>query len=299
MRENGAWCSVFFSSVCSVSKKVNISVIIPTWNRLHVLKRAIDSVLAQTFTPVEVIVIDDGSSDGTAEWIKQNYPSIILVVQKQSGVSAARNAGIRRAKGEWIALLDSDDEWLPQKLARQMDLLSFKTDALVCHTDEIWVRNGKRVNAMNKHQKPEGYIYQHCLPLCCVSPSSILIHKSVFDDAGVFDESYPACEDYELWLRIFCRYEAALVREPLLIKYGGHDDQLSRIHWGMDRFRVRAIDGVLENQALNDDDRRQSIKVLKKKCEILCQGAEKRQKYEDADAYRTLSEKYNMEEPSC
>ncbi len=244
-------------------------------------------------------MVDDGSSDGTAEWVKKNHPCVVLIEQAHSGVSAARNTGINLAKGDWVALLDSDDEWLHKKLEKQSLLLLAEPGRSVCHTDEIWIRNGKRVNAMNKHQKPEGHIYQQCLPLCCVSPSSIMIHKSVFERVGMFDESYPACEDYELWLRVFSRYEALLVHEPLLKKYGGHSDQLSRAHWGMDRFRVRAIDGVLQNGNLNKADRQQSIKVLKEKCEILSKGAEKRRKFDEAKTYRNLSAKYSLEKSHC
>ncbi len=98
----------------------------------------------------------------------------------------------------------------------------------VCHTDEIWIRNGRRVNARKKHGKKGGWIFQHCLPLCAMSPSSIMIHRDVFTALGGFDERLPACEDYDLWLRITARYPVLFTRQPLIEKYGGHDDQLSR-----------------------------------------------------------------------
>jgi len=271
---------------------MKISVIIPAWNRISVLPRAIDSVLAQTYPPHELLVVDDGSEDGTAEMVRDCYSSVQLITQSQQGVSAARNKGINQSSGDWIALLDSDDEWLSEKLACQVEALESSAESLFCHTDEIWIRNGKRVNQMKKHRKPEGRIYQQCLPLCCVSPSSALLHKSIFDQVGLFDETFPACEDYELWLRVFSRYDALLVDRPLLNKYGGHSDQLSRAHWGMDRFRVRAINSVLQNIKLEQEDREMSISILQQKCNILALGAEKRQKNDEAAFYRAISEKY-------
>lgn len=265
------------------------SVIIPTWNRRALLARAIDSVLAQTAVPDEIIVVDDGSTDGTERFVRARYPFVRFLRQSNAGVSAARNAGLDQAGGEWIALLDSDDEWLPDKLRSQHKLLALRADLKVCHTEEIWVRNGVRVNPMRKHAKPEGNIFLHCLPLCCVSPSSVVLHRSVIDRVGVFDERLPACEDYDMWLRVFSRFEAGLVSEPMLNKFGGHDDQLSRRHWGMDRFRVQALDKLLRAGELDDAYRPQVIAALKQKCAILIGGAEKRRHLEEADRYRTLA----------
>ena len=197
---------------------MNISVIIPTFERRHLIGRALDSVLKQTQPAREVIVIDDGSSDGTAGWIKKAYPSIILIDQKNRGVSAARNTGIRNAKSKWVALLDSDDEWLPEKLETQVKLLQKNKDKLFCHTNEIWIRNGVRVNPMKKHQKFGGMIFNECLDICRISPSSSLFCRALLDDVGWFDETLPICEDYDLWLRVTAKYPILFVDEPLIIK---------------------------------------------------------------------------------
>ncbi len=178
-----------------------ISVIIPTYNRAHTLSRALDSVLAQTHPADEVIVIDDGSTDSTVELLQNSYPNVTLIQQQNRGVSAARNSGIRASHSEWVALLDSDDEWLPDKLNKQLALVSQQPEYKIIHSDEIWIRYGVRVNQMKKHIKKGGWIFQDCLPLCAISPSAVMIHRSVFDDVGLFDESLPACEDYDLWLR--------------------------------------------------------------------------------------------------
>lgn len=219
----------------------------------------------------EIIVVDDGSTDETAQLIAKLFPEVIYHYQSNQGVSAARNQGLRLATGEWLALLDSDDEWLPTKLARQFELLN-KTGLLVCHTDEIWIRNDVRVNQMKKHLKQGGWIFQHCLPLCVISPSTTLLHRSVLSDVGDFDESLTVCEDYDLWLRIAAKYEIAFDDTPLVNKYGGHADQLSRQYWGMDRFRVIALDKILATE-LSHMDHAAAKNTLISKLQLLLSGA--------------------------
>jgi len=149
-------------------------------------------------------VVDDGSTDATLDYVSKEFPQVTCVSQSNLGVSAARNAGLDIAKGEWIALLDSDDEWLPNKLMAQFELIA-SSDLKICHTEETWIRNGVRVNQMNKHKKQGGWVFANCLALCVMSPSSMLVHRTIFDQVGRFDESLPACEDYDLWLRISAR----------------------------------------------------------------------------------------------
>ena len=132
---------------------MKVSVIIPTFNRFNLISRAIDSVLSQTIKPFEIIVVDDGSSDNTSTFIKNNYKSVKLIKQKNLGVSKARNVGIKNSSGDWIALLDSDDEWKKNKLEVQIKSLSEYDYYSVCHTNEIWIRNGIRVNQKKKTSK--------------------------------------------------------------------------------------------------------------------------------------------------
>lgn len=263
-----------------------ISVVIPTYNRESVLPRALDSVLAQTHPATEIVVVDDGSTDGTATCVEEEYPEVRVLTQENRGVSAARNRGIESSSGEWIALLDSDDEWAAEKLERQVTQLTAHPDVLVCHTDEIWIRHHRRVNPKRRHAKYGGWIFPYCLPLCAMSPSSVLIHRSVLDDVGLFDEEMPACEDYDLWLRICCRYPVLYVDEPLVIKYGGHPDQLSRRVWGLDRFRIRALEKILEAGVLGPEDRQAVLEILLEKIDIFVGGAEKRDKWDVAESYR-------------
>ncbi len=253
-----------------------VSVVAPTFNRREVLPRALDSVVAQTSGDWELIVVDDGSTDGTAEMVEQDYPDIHLVVQENRGVSAARNAGIAQARGEWIAFLDSDDAWLPEKLERQMKALEAQSGHRLCHTEEIWIRNGQRVNPATKYAKSGGHIYQKCLPLCVISPSSVVMRRDLLEETGGFDESLEVCEDYDLWLRVTAREPVLFVEEPLLHKYGGHPDQLSTKHWGMDRFRVRALQRVLDESLVTGEDERRTRETLIGKLKVLIEGSRKR-----------------------
>jgi len=259
-----------------------ISVIISTYNRQGLVGRAIRSVLAQTCRDFELIVVDDASDDGTPDRVRDEFGDRLrLQVQPENkGVSAARNAGIGAARGEWLAFLDSDDEWLPKKLERQMAALR-DSGLKVCHTDEIWIRRGVRVNPHKHHQKYGGDIFLKSLPRCIMSPSAVVIHRDVFGDVGLFDESLPACEDYELFLRIACRYEVVYLEEKLIVKYGGHDDQLSHAHYAMDRFRVYALDRVLrEGPELEEEQREAARAMLLKKAYIVHNGARKRDNQE-------------------
>jgi glycosyltransferase involved in cell wall biosynthesis len=251
-----------------------VSVIIPTYNREGSLTRAIESVLEQTYRNFELIVIDDGSTDDTSRIIKKYKKKIRYFSQLHSGVSSARNLGLEKSEGAWVAFLDSDDYWLPQKLTRQMECLAEHPDWLIMQTDEKWIRNGVFVNPMKKHRKYGGWIFPQCLPLCIVSPSAVIIHQKVFNDIGVFDESLPVCEDYDLWLRIALKYEIGLLPEKLIVKTGGHADQLSRKYWGMDRYRVLALEKILkENLDLNQTEL--VLKEIVKKLTILSQGRAK------------------------
>ena len=275
----------------------SVSVIIPTFNRADVLGRAIESVLLQSLPAKEIIVVDDGSVDNTQNIVAELQLGAAIpinyIYQHNAGVSAARNSGIRAAGGEWIAFLDSDDAWLPDKLKNQAELIEQHPGYRLCHTQESWIRNGVRVNQMKKHAKSGGHIFQQCLPLCVISPSSVVIQRALFDDVGLFDETLPACEDYDLWLRI-CVHEAVLfVETPQILKYGGHDDQLSRKHWGMDRFRIQALQNILQNPGLDKNQKQLVYKTLLHKARILRLGAEKRNNQQRAEKYRAIESLYS------
>ena len=265
----------------------SVSVVIPTFNRDNFIKQCVVSALQQSKTPDEVIVVDDGSSDKTWDILRalgfsnseDKGNSLRYIFQRNKGVSAARNLGIKASKYNYIAFLDSDDVWLEKKLEKQISSLeSQPTRYRLSHTNEIWVRNGVRVNAGSKHEKSGGDIFVQCLKLCCISPSSSLVDRTVFGEFGLFDEMLPACEDYDFWLR-FCAFEEVhFLNEPLLIKNGGHDQQLSKKYWGMDRFRILALEKLLQDPRLDDFKRQETIKELIFRLQILIDGGRKRKK---------------------
>ena len=256
------------------------------------MKRALDSVFSQTLRPFEVIVVDDGSSDDTSTTINEAFPSVRYYHLENSGVSNARNVGIDHAAGDWLAFLDSDDEWLPHKLSRQVAALSSDEKYKVCHTEEIWIRHGIRVNSAKKYAKKGGWIFTDCLPLCAISPSTVIIHRSVFDEIGQFDTQLPSCEDYDLWLRITAKYPVLLIDEPQIKKYGGHDDQLSQQFWGMDRFRITALKKIIDSGQLSSKNQQAALDMLLKKAAIFFNGAIKHEKIDEAHHYQQLIKRY-------
>jgi glycosyltransferase involved in cell wall biosynthesis len=275
-----------------------VSVIIPTCNRAEKVCRAIRSVLDQTFSDYEIIVIDDASADDTRNRLKEFGRSIKVIIHDETrGVSASRNSGIKQANGNYIAFLDSDDYWLPGKLETQIRFFRENPDALICQTNEIWVRKGRRVNPAKKHMKPSGDIFVPSLNLCLVSPSAVMMKRSLLDEVGLFDEEYPVCEDYDLWLRISCKYPVYLIDKDLLVKEGGASDQLSTSLKGMDRFRISSMIRLLERGVLNKRQERAVFKELDKKCRIYGEGCIKRGKVEEGEYYLSLVKKISNHEP--
>ncbi|WP_310598663.1 glycosyltransferase family A protein [Desulfobulbus sp.] len=274
-----------------------ISAIIPTHNREPFLERSIGSVLAQRLACGELIVVDDGSTDNTAALVERMAARaavpVRLVCQRNSGAAAARNAGIRLARGRLLAFLDSDDWWLPDKLAVQAAAMAARPESLVAHTREIWFRRGQRVNQKKKHDPPDGDIFAASLGMCVVGMSTVMARRELFDRYGLFDESLPCCEDYDLWLRIGCREPFLLVPDRLTGKDGGRPDQLSAIHrQGMDVFRIRALAALLDSGVLRPDQRRAAAAELARKCRIYGQGCDKHGRPEEGERYFNLAARY-------
>ena len=262
---------------------MKVSVVIPTFNRINLLERAVNSVIQQTKDPYEIIVVDDGSDDRSSEMVKQKFGSVILFRQKNRGVSAARNKGIEISKGDWIALLDSDDEWKPNKLEKQINALNKDPGCFFSHTNETWIRNGIRVNQGKRHKKYGGYIFNKCLDICRISPSSVLFKKSILEHVGLFDDALHVCEDYDLWLRITLNHKILFIDEPLIIKYGGHSDQLSKNIDGIEVYRIRSLENLLRNEKIKRDDRLLATEMLLNKLNIYYNGCLKREKKESAE----------------
>jgi len=264
-----------------------VSAIIPTYNRAWALKDAIDSVLLQDYPNIELVIVDDGSTDHTRELLGAYKNEIIVLRQENSGVSAARNFGIKKSKGEFIAFLDSDDLWDKRKISCQVAFFNHHPDALICQTEEIWIRNGKRVNPKVKHKKPSGRIFDPSLNLCLVSPSAVMMRKELFDMKGYFNEDFTVCEDYDLWLRVSATLPVFLIDKPYTIKKGGHEDQLSNFH-SQDKFRIQSLSALIQSGSLTQDQAEKAKTVLKKKCIIYGNGCIKRGKKTEGESCLAL-----------
>ena len=271
---------------------MNISVVIPSYNRKEFLKRSIDSAINQTKKPFEIIVVDDGSTDGTETMIKSDYDFVKFIKQKNKGVSAARNVGIKVSIGEWICFLDSDDEWKKDKLEKQIIAMKSNPGYKFFHSNEIWIKNGIRINQKKKHKKYGGDIFDKCLDMCRISPSSVMINKTVFDKVGNFNEDLVVCEDYELWLRICDKYRVFFIDEPLIIKYGGHQGQLSYSIESIENHRIKALEHLILGN-LNRKNKRHAIQMLLSKLNIYLKGLVKRGKSDEIAAYEEKIKVWN------
>ena len=272
---------------------VFFSVIIPVFNRERTIQKAIDSVIEQSFTNFELIIINDGSTDSTKDILEKLPNNIKIIHQENHGVSHARNRGIESAQGEFIAFLDSDDYWHKEKLKKQYDYLQQNPNSKILHCDEVWIRNGKRVNPRKIHQKAGGDQFIRSMQLCCISPSAVVIKKEVLNEFNGFLENYPVCEDYDLWLKITYKYQVDYIDEMLITKTGGHDDQLSSKYKAMDWWRLQSLVTYLK-QPLDEDKKNALLSNIHNRIEVLRKGYEKHQKDLELEKLNQLLSEYKL-----
>ncbi|MDR0305667.1 MAG: glycosyltransferase family 2 protein [Chitinispirillales bacterium] len=270
----------------------SVSVVIPTFNRCRLLRRAVESVLNQTERDFELIVVDDGSTDGTAGYLDKLTQARILRFDKNYGVSKARNAGVAVSKGEWVAFLDSDDMWHPDKLRLQLKWCAQNPQYNIAQTNEIWIRNGVRVNPPDNCRKTCGDIFNQSVQRCMITPSSVIMKRALFDLSGGFDEQMRACEDYDMWLRITCRFQVGLEPQNLLTRYGGHDDQLSSSTSCLDKYRIEALAKIIFSGELNKEQAEVAKRSLLKRVDIMANGSMKRGNTKEYEYYAALRREY-------
>ena len=277
-----------------------ISVVIPTYNREKLLKRALQSVTRQRLACDEIIVVDDGSTDNTEKLVKAFADSSSIAVsylyQQNKGPAAARNLGIRAAQYDILAFLDSDDHWHKNKLKMQYAALIGNPDIMISHTREKWLRRGKHLNQKMKHQPGNGNIFEDCLQLCAVGMSTVMLRKDLFKNVGFFNENLRCCEDYDLWIRTSCRHSFLLVDDALTVKEGGRDDQVSfQYRVGMDKLRIDAMQELLKSKILTSAQDRICLLELIKKCTVYGKGCLKHGKIEEGKNYLAIAQTAEQE----
>jgi glycosyltransferase involved in cell wall biosynthesis len=228
---------------------IEVSAIIPTYNRRELVVRAIDSVLAQTRHVDEIVVVDDGSTDGTAAMLRERYGDRIrYVYQANAGVSAARNHGMSIARGRYLALLDSDDEWLPEKTARQVEWMQAHPDfgVVLCDVERVDGEH-RSIDIFRRREviREDGWILRWIIHNPSLVPASALLRSDVFADVGGFDEALRTAEDIDFHLRVAHRWQVGVVELPLVRAMRGHDG-LSAESNTYDDY-VRVMERAIEN----------------------------------------------------
>jgi glycosyltransferase involved in cell wall biosynthesis len=229
-----------------------VSVIIPTYNYGRFVAEAVESALAQTYRTIEVIVVDDGSTDGTQAVLSRFAGRIRYLFQENRGLSAARNRGIGAARGEFLGFLDADDLWDPTKIAKQVTLIerSPQVGAVYCEHIQLHVPSGE---TKLRRCLPElrGDIHRALLELKGIgTPSCVLIRRACFDKVGLFDEELRSVEDWEMWVRVSRHFEFDYVPEPL-VTYRVHGQNLCSKIGTMQRYRVQAIQRAFRPDRVN------------------------------------------------
>lgn len=283
-----------------MNKNPFFSIIVPAYNREKFLKIAVRSVLEQSFEDYELIVVDDGSTDRTPDMFERRDTCYVrrdtkinYTYQDNKGPAAARNRGLKEAKGEFICFLDSDDRFRHDKLKTTHEYIEKYPQYQIFHSEEIWYRKGELLPQKIHHKKPSGFVFENAVKLCSVSISTAAIKKTIFGDVGLFDETMPACEDYDFWLRATHKYPVFLIPQYLTIKEGGHPDQQSIKFPAMDTLRIYALNKILEGGVLNEENFQVALGELKNKCEIFIKGALKRNKLKEVEHYRELVKKFD------
>lgn len=274
-----------------------VDVIIPTFNRADVMVKAIESVLSQTYKNFVLHIVDDGSTDHTQLVLEKykDHPKIKTYLQKNAGVSSARNFAAKNGSGHWLSFLDSDDEWMPHKLETQINYLSQNPDCHFLHSEELWIRNGVRVNPKIKHLKSNDNIFIRSLDFCIISPSTVILTRELFLTHQGFDDSFIVCEDYDLWLKILLKNDIGFLPTPLIEKHGGHADQLSTKFVAMDYWRIKSLVNLYQDNDASVEQKKLIKEVILKKSELLLKSYIKYQNQKSFDEIKNMLASITLE----
>ena len=277
---------------------IAVSVIIPAYNRKDLLSDAVNSVLSQSFRSFELIIVDDCSDEDIREAV-MSVPGIesinynIITLEKHTGMPGlVRNSGVYAAAGEYIAFLDSDDLWGKDKLLKQFFLMKRLKDKniRITHTREKWLRGEKIVSQKSQKHEREGDIFEDALWKCIIGPSTVMMEKKLFNEAGGFRDDLEVAEDYELWLRITAGEKVGYIDEMLTVKRAGDWEQLSEKYGQIEIFRIDALYGLLKQDYFKGEKKILAEEIFRRKCGIYAAGCRKRGKTEEALHYENLAE---------
>lgn len=255
-----------------------VSVIIPAFNSEQYIAECIDSVLVQTFQDFEIIIIDDGSTDDTVSIISEyKNDRIKLFHQDNSGSAAARNYGVKQSSGIWIAFIDADDIWLPDKLQKQLEHCSNQAWS---HTDlffhgSFYPKYTKATDFTSKHS---GFILNNLLVENSIGTSSVVLKKEIFHELGGFNTDLRALQDWDLWLRIAEKYQACYIDQPL-VYYRVHTSSVSRNVRKTLPYHINLIDRVFSQQSIHRQQQKLKYKALSRSCRICSQIAEQEEDF--------------------
>lgn len=229
-----------------MSAELTVSAVVPAYNTAALLPRCIESILTQTVAVDEVIVVDDGSVDKTREVAESFGPRVRCISQANKGAAGARNCGIRSATGEWIALLDSDDDWVPNKIERQLEAVRQHPECDFIYSDAtVILPDGSTAeNFQADKEAPCGWVFDHLLQSCFVNGSTVMARRSALMEAGLFNESLRCAEDYDLWLRVSRRHQFWFVPEPLAF-YERQAESLTRNDAVMAASQIAVLEPIL------------------------------------------------------
>jgi len=262
------------------------------------LREAAGSVLNQTYEDLELIIVDDGSDDkaagltGGAEGFFQDFRVRVIHLEHTGLPGLVRNRGSEAARGRHLAFLDSDDIWEKNKLELQTNYFKAHPDIRICHTRELWLRNGKEISQAGQNHQRGGMIFQDALIKCIIGPSTVVMERSLFEETGGFREDMEIAEDYEYWLRITSFLEIGYIDTPLITKRAGHGSQLSEKYGHIEYFRIMGLKDLVDRGFFPGKMQVSAGKELARKCGIYAAGCEKRGKIKEAEKFWAYHKKY-------